>query len=393
MKYRELLERYKKGLASEEEKLYIEQDIEKYRAIEDYLSDIADKEFINLVEMPELEKGTEETARIKKSVNKRLRKVVFSSVAAVILLIFMIFFVISPFVDSLYYNPAKVSVGNNYHDIDFDMKAITELNMPEYAPSTVYVEKKGFGIYDLNYSYRNIFTDEVYKADSIIRRGEIYSADIGLFQDGNMFLDIKHPIREQKYIYEQKERVLEHIEQLNPSSYVSAGITFHNDLTMEELSGLEKMYPNIEFVWAGIRTDLPENTAMDLIGIHLRTGSMLVDDKVEEKYRAFNILEWLVNPVGSDNGSVSIEAQAYALHYKSLLEYVLDREKAVNAIERKSWKYEFYQSALNYAKEYGVKTYGVLVFAEAKDLVELVENEQIKLIELGNAMVSKRNIK
>ena len=87
MKYRELLERYKKGLASEEEKLYIEQDIEKYRAIEDYLSDIADKEFINLVEMPELEKGTEETARIKESVNKRLRKVVFSSVSAIILLI------------------------------------------------------------------------------------------------------------------------------------------------------------------------------------------------------------------------------------------------------------------------------------------------------------------
>jgi len=393
MKYRELLERYKKGLASEEEKLYIEQDIEKYRAIEDYLSDIADKEFINLVEMPELEKGTEETARIKKSVNKRLRKVVFSSVAAVILLIFMIFFVISPFVDSLYYNPAKVSVGNNYHDIDFDMKAITELNMPEYAPSTVYVEKKGFGIYDLNYSYRNIFTDEVYKADSIIRRGEIYSVDIGLYKDSNMFLDIKHPIREQKYIDEQKERVLKHIKLLNPVSYVSAGITFSNDLTMEELCGLEKMYPNIEFVWAGIRTGSPENTAMDLIGIHLRTGSMLVDVKVEEKYRAFNILEWLVNPVGSDNGSVSIEAQAYALHYKSLLEYVLDRQKAVNAIERKSWKYEFYQSALNYAKEYGVKTYGVLVFAEAKDLVELVENEQIKLIELGNAMVSKRNIK
>ncbi|MDD2494302.1 MAG: anti sigma factor C-terminal domain-containing protein [Tissierellia bacterium] len=85
-------------------------------------------------------------------------------------------------------------------------------------------------------------------------------------------------------------------------------------------------------------------------------------------------------------------AQAYELHYKSLLQYVLDREEEVNTIERIPWKNEFYQSALNYAEEHGVKTYGVLVFAEAKNLVELIENEQIKLVEFNQALVSRRNI-
>ena len=82
MKYKELLEKYKNGLATEEEKQIIEQEIEKYEAIEEYLSDIIDNDYADLTELPMIEKNTSETINIKKSVNKRLRKVVLSSVAS-----------------------------------------------------------------------------------------------------------------------------------------------------------------------------------------------------------------------------------------------------------------------------------------------------------------------
>lgn len=393
MKYKELLERYKDGLVSEEEKLIIEQDIEKYEAIEEYLSNIIDDEFMDLTELPSIEINTDETLKIKKSVNKRLRKVVFASVATVIALLFLVFFIISPFVDSLFYNPAKVSAGLLDQDIDFDINVITELNMPGYTTGDVFVDRLGFGTYEIGYSYRNTFLDDNYKVNSIIKRGEIFSTYKDSYENNNMFWDVLQPNREQKFIDKHKERVINHVKQLNPVSYVSAGITFEKDLTMEELFNLESKYSNVEFIWAGIRTDSPDKEIKTLIGIQLLSSNgVYLDDGVEEKYRAFSILKWLVNPVGSGNSSLPLEAQAYELHYRSLLQYVIDREEAVNVIERKPWKYEFYQSALKYAEDHGIKTYGVLVYAESQDLIKLVENEQIKLVEFNQAMVSKRNI-
>lgn len=392
MKYKDLLKKYKEGLVSEEEKLIVEQDIEKYEAIEEYLSNIIDDELVDLTELTSIEKNTDETLKLKKSVNKRLRKLVFSSVATVLTLLFAVFFVVSPFIDTLYYNPSKISVGKADKDIDFDLKAITELNMPGYTVSTTHVERQRFGTYDIDYFYRNTFNNNDYNVSSKIKRGEIYTTNKDILDSNFIFIDVQIPIRERKYIEEQKEEVLNHIKQLNPVSYVSAALTFENDLTMEELYNLESKYSKVRFIWAGIRTDSSDKETMDSIGIQLNGDGVHLDDDIEEKYKAFTILKWLVNPVGSSNSDKPLKAQAYELHYKSLLQYVIDREEAVNVIERRPWKNEFYQSALKYAEDYGVKTYGVLVYAEARDLIELVENEKIKLLEFNEAMVSKKNI-
>lgn len=391
MKYKELLERYKNGLASEEEKLIIEQDIEKYEAIEEYLSEIIDDEFTDLTELSELEKSKNETTKLKKSVNKRLNRVVLTSVALMLSLLLIVFFIISPLVDSLYYNPAKLTYGKSTADIEFDMSAVTELNMPGYTVGGVYVEKHGFGTYEIEYNYLNLFSDEFYKVNSKIKRGEIYATQKDVFDDNFIFFNIKRPHLE-NYTDELKERVLNHLKKLNPVSYVSVGITFENDLTMEELHNLHSKYP-VEFVWAGIRTAAPDEEVMDIIGIQMSHNySVYLDDGIEEKYKAFSIMKWLVNPYGSNEEVMPLEAQAYEMHYKSLLQYVIDRKEAVDVIERRPWKDDFYKAALDYAEENGVKTYGVLAYAEAEDLIELIENEQIKLVEFNEAVVSKRNI-
>lgn len=392
MKYKELLERYKNGLASEEEKLIIEQDIEKYEAIEEYLSEIIDDEFTDLTELSELEKSKDETTKLKKSVNKRLNRVVLTSVALMLSLLLIVFFIISPLVDSLYYNPSKLTYGKSNTDIEFDMTAITELNMPGYAVGGVYVEKNGFGTYEIEYNYLNLFYDEFYKVNSKIKRGEIYATHEESYDTNFIFFDIKRPRLENKYIDERKERVLNHLKKLNPVSYVSVGITFENDLTMEELHNLHSKYP-VEFVWAGMRTAAPGEEVMDIIGIQISHNySVYLDDGIEEKYKAFSIMKWLVNPYGSNEEVMPLEAQAYEMHYKSLLQYVIDRKEAVDVIERRPWKNDFYKAALDYAEKNGVKTYGVLAYAEAEDLIELIENEQIKLVEFNEAVVSKRNI-
>lgn len=43
-----------------------------------------------------------------------------------------------------------------------------------------------------------------------------------------------------------------------------------------------------------------------------------------------------------------------------------------------------------YVETQGIKTFVVLVYANAEDLIKLVENESIKTIELDQVMASKR---
>ncbi|GAA0720610.1 hypothetical protein GCM10008905_09990 [Clostridium malenominatum] len=393
MKYRELLERYKKGLVSEEERQMIEEDIEKYEAIEEHLSEIMDMDLINLTISKESEQHNEETIKIKKSVNSRLRKVILTSVAIMITLLIGIFFVISPLVDSYFYDPAKVSVGEINSDINFDLYALTELNMPGYSlTSDVYVERQGFGDYDIGFFLTNLFTQEKNYITTKIKRGEKIKNYTEIIEDtGVNFMYVKYPIGNSNQINEKKQRVMNHVMQLNPVSYVSANLTFEKDLTMDELRQLEIKYPNIDFIWAGIRTAPHNDMPKDLIGINLiRSNKIIIREEiVEEKYPAFHIFEWLVNPTGYESSEMSLEAKAYELHYKSLLQYKIDRKEATKVLDLNPRRLEHYKSALDYTKDNGIKTFGVLVYANAKDLIELVENESIKSLELNQVLASK----
>lgn len=396
MKYRELLERYKKGLVSQEERQIIEEDIEKYEAIEEHLLEGMDKDLINFTTSRESEGHNEETIKIKKSVNSRLRKAILTSVVIMIILLMGIFFIVSPLVDSYFYNPAKVSVGEINSDINFDLYVLTELNMPGYSlTSDVHVERQGFGEYDIGFFLTNLFTQEKNYINTKIKRGEKIKNYTEIIEDtGVDFMYVKYPIGNSSQINEKKQRVMNHIMQLNPVSYVSANLTFEKDLTMEELHQLEIKYPNIDFIWAGIRTAPHNEMPKDLIGINLIRSNKVIarEEIVEEKYPAFHIFEWLVNPIGYESSEMSLEAKAYELHYKSLLQYMIDRKEATKVLDLNPRRLEYYKSALDYTKDNGIKTFGVLVYANAKDLIELVDNESIKLLELNQVLASKRYI-
>jgi hypothetical protein len=398
MNYRELLERYKEGLISDEEKQSIEQDIEKYEAIEEYLSESIDIDLNPLSTIREGVEHNEETIKIKRSVNSRLRRVVYTSVAIVLCILIGIFYVVSPLVDSWYYNPAKATVGKSSSDINFDLYALTELNMPGNSlTSDVYVDRQGFGKYDIGFFRTNLFTLEKNYVTTKIKRGERHKNyteaidDIGL----NYFTDVRFPALSPEKANGQKQRVMDHIMQLNPVSYLSANLIFEKDLTMEELRKLEVKYPDIDFIWAGIRTAPSDKKTTQLIGINLIKSNVILsrEEIVEEKYPAFHILEWLVNPRGLGDSEMSLEAKAYELHYKSLLQYMIDRKEATKVLDSNPGKSEYYKSALNYTEDSGIKTFGVLVYANSKDVIELVKNESIKLVELNQVLASKGYIK
>lgn len=88
MNFKEILERYKQGKATAEERRLVESELEKYEAIEGHFSEQLSDDLFIKEEAGEdnSDGGLNETTSIKKLVNKRLAKVVMLSVLIVVLI-------------------------------------------------------------------------------------------------------------------------------------------------------------------------------------------------------------------------------------------------------------------------------------------------------------------
>lgn len=394
MNFRELIHKYKNGTATEEEIKMIEQEIEKYEAIEEYLADNMDIDFNEFDD----EVLNVETSGIKKSVNSRLRKVVITSVSIVLAIVFSVFFIISPLVDRLYYDPTRISMGKEGKDLDFDLRAFTELNLPGYViKSFAGAEKLGFGKYNIYFHRKNMFTEEVDNISMKIERNRRIATSFEDLFGENIYFGFK-TIKEPDYtndlqiFKEQKERVMNHINELNPVSYVSAYITFEEDLTMEELYKLQMEYRDVEFAWVGVRTSPEGERAEYITGFYTdpNAGPHSSTFPDEEKYPGFQILDYLSSVPMTD--PYSVMPKAYEVHYTTLLKYMADRTDAVEVFDFSPLKTQYYHSALDYIEEHGIKTFGALIYANAEDLIEFVENTPIKNIEIDQVLASKRFI-
>lgn len=118
MNYKELFEKYKNGIANEEEKRIVEEELEKYEAIEEYLSQIIDEKSVKAEDFDILEDNKEETSKLIKDVKKRLRKVGFTSAIIVIVFLIVVFYGLPEIIDLFYYDPTNVSSANSYYTAD-----------------------------------------------------------------------------------------------------------------------------------------------------------------------------------------------------------------------------------------------------------------------------------
>lgn len=423
MNYKQLLDRYKEGLANEEEKQLVEQEIEKYEAVEEYLSEILDEEFDNITKISSVKKQDEETARLKKSVNKRLRKVVLTSVLAVVVLYISIFYGISGIIDRLYYNPTAVtqSEKQEYQSPDFyyDMQAYISMNMPGYSIySFTFQEPKGFGSYEASYSLRDLFTKNDNRYFVNLSRGKLTYAIDGIFSTKNRFriwegfekIQYHFPkdaaenatIVRVEDVQRKNEETLRYLKELNPLSYISMSIVFDGDLTMDEFYRMSKEYPSLDFKWVGIRTveagtRWSETQPMHLVGFNPNFNDEPSSNRRPDpqKYPFFNLnlVEIMKgNSVLSGKEFPEAISEAYGIHFRSRLEYLRNREEFVNIFDYNYFKTDFYDDTLAYIDEHGVKTYGVLVFGKAEEFLESINEIPYDSLYINEVLPTKPNI-
>lgn len=420
MNYRELFNRYRKGLANEEEKQLVEEELEKYEALEEYLLERYEEEFEDITKSSDIDEQVEETNKLKKSVNDRLRKVILTSVLIVVVLYVGIFYIGSGIVDLIYYDPTAVTQSEKekyqFPDFYYDMQAYISLNMPGYSISSfTFQDPKGFGSYEVSYSLRDLFSENTQRYFIDLSRGNLTYAENGIFSAENRFwiwrgfekiqntfpADTGEDVIKlrDKEILRRNEETVRYLNELNSLSYLSMSIVFQKDLTMKEIYDMVEKYPSLDFKWVGVRTVEPgtqwsENQPMHLVGFNPNFNDEPSTNRHPDpqKYPLFNLVDFFDTIKMSTKEYSELISEAYSTHFKSRLEYLKNREEFVGIFDYNNYKIDFYEDALAYIDEHGVKTYGVLVYGTAKDLSEHINEIPYDSLYINKVLPAKPNI-
>lgn len=390
MSFKDLLDKYNDGTATQEEIKIVEEELQKYEAISEHLSESYD---IGLEKETITEVSMDETKLVKRSVNKKLRKVIITSVGAVFLTLFTINYILSPLVSSFYYNPSQSTVAKYHDDLYFDLRVITELSLPGYALNTAHSESLGFGEYEVYFERVNVFNRQTIATNTKIKRN-IKSGNSfhDLFPVSHMeFLDIVPPYDNNNVVESANKERIDYMKELNPVSYVSSYVMLDQDITVKEFDELRKKYNNkLTFSWAAVRTS-PRGTAKEyLTGFNpnFNDSSVTNESANTDKYPYLQLVDYFRSEAdkGGFDGTMY---EGYTKHFISLLKYVNDRKKAVAALDINEIKYEYYKDALRYIESNGVNIYGLLIRGEAKELLQFLENEKIRTVEINGVLTSK----
>ncbi|WP_461205358.1 anti sigma factor C-terminal domain-containing protein [Clostridium sp. DL1XJH146] len=410
MSFKELLEKYKEGTLNEEEKQYVESEIEKNESINEFLADEIDLG----IELNNKDKENSEidNKKIKEVMNKKFRKITIISIVSVFIILLGAKYIVSPIVDSFYYNPSKVSVGECFQDIQFDMSVYVELYRPGYTFGYAYAEPLGFGKYNIAISQNDLFEENNVDTNiSLIRNRKIGNFNNLLdneLNDGDFFYrNLGNEIEEFSNI--QSEEAIAHLKEVPSTSYVSAYVDFKEDLTMEELVALENEYKDsqdntksIDFKWVAIRVIDSElistesegetidarRVIVDKVGFNPNSVIDTTDSADKEKYPYLSLLDYYTATKPFEDWNKAL-GYGYEVHFNSLLQYLYDRKEFTTSLDKRPVQGDFYANSLDYIKENGVKTYGVLVYGEAKDIISFMERDETNCIYISDIKVSK----
>ena len=430
MTFRELLEKYKNGTATEDERALVEEELEKSEAIADYLAE----------GLEELEEGggspsaaSAEVRQVKRTVNRRLRRTALWAAAVVLAAALVVQLVVNPLVSSFYYRPNAQTVGQNEvreeqvdfvvdktsvavdqtittvdngSDVEVDLSALYELMMPGLTPTNIQTEAEGFGRYTISYDAVDGLTGTAEPVTRKLGPGSYRSEAQRRWGDYTFsMLDHTAPALnpEEDGRSNSATQAVEHLTMLPETAFVAAWVHFPEDLTCVQFAKLADSYESggsgeIFFRWAGVRVsdwNASTGSLAQFLGVVPEDAAMECErvSPSWEEYPMFDYWQYLAEGGRSSFGDrVYMHTGALAEdHFKSVLAYAADRTEAVQALvgpiqEGKLWDFGTAQS---YIEENGVQIGGALVYSEPQALLRLYENGEIDKLSLEQVLPSR----
>ena len=380
MTFRELLEKYRAGQASEEERALVEAELEKSEAIADYLAEQVEDE----LGTAEAQAPAGEVRHIQKKMNRRLRRTAVWAACIVLAVLLGVRFVVSPLVSSLYYQPNEKGFGTGiegeadtaYNAIVLDLTALYSLIAPGSTVTSASAQPEGFGRYTLTYELQDWLTGETEQVTGTLDASK--SGGWVRSSGSNYALATMESVGN---LAESSvgQAVADYLAELPDTSYVAAWVHFPDDLSPRQLFNLEDRYDwkeGFTFLWAGVRSD--EEQLPGLVGFTMRGAPINSIAPGWEDYPMFSFYQMYLE-------GKAPSGELYEQHFLSLLSFAAGRQEAENAL---AWGQDF-STVLDYVDEHGVQVCGALVYAEAPDLVQMWDSGDIDGISISTVLPSR----
>ncbi len=370
MTFREAMEHYRLGNASEEERAYVEQEIEKSQLISEYLDEQWEKEMENE------EAPATEMKKLRKSLFRRNVTIILFSLLLSVTVIFGTIYAVIPALEKRYWNPQENTFDCAYsNDLELMLAAYNELFVAGQTIKNVTAKHTGFASYDLSIQYfDNVRFGDTNYASATLVKNELFIPDeleldtnpVNIFERGT------YPY----YMVDEykKNRTYKKLQELPEYVQVYAAVSFPEDLNMEELIKFNLDMKNGQVCWIGIRNAPNDTQQMPLCGIEPWTGG-IDREGINDEYPLFQM-----------KYEGEITAEDYEQHFKSLLQYMADCQTEDRDID--IIKDNYYAEVLDYVKKNGVYTYGCYVKASPQTILKLLDKGEISYAYIVDAWIN-----
>lgn len=386
MSFRELMEKYRDGSATPEERELFERELEKYEALSEYAAEREDGE------LPIPAGEAEETGRVSRAVRRRFRRAALLAAVLVLAVLAAVFGGLRLYEASCY-DPNRGVEEKYGGDGQFmlDTAVCTELFSPGFITSYASAERTGPASYQVSVRQQNLFFGEAETFTGLVSGGAFADWDmvdrcffrqpvvnalqwkLGNFawQDTDGEISFVPPDDLQK----QQEQELR---ELPESARVLTYFTFREDMPLGEFESVYREITQQEkstILYVAVRGGDGQHSVMGFEPTG--TGIVLGDRYDEERYPALEL----------SNHENPQSAEAWETHFTSMLSYLADREEFLSALHHNLNATEL-SYTLSYVEENGMQVYGFLMQSRPQDVLAVLEREEIQTMYVENARLS-----
>lgn len=371
MTFKEAMEHYRAGTASEQERQLVEQELEKSQLIAEYLDEQWDeKAFVPIA-------PTEEIKQVRKTLRRRNILIVLTSLALSAALLLGAVYIGIPAAEGLYWDPTAASyAAPHITDLELMLAAYTELFCPDINISSATASKIGFGTYDISIRYWNAYRG----GDSMFANGTVEKSELCLPAGFLSYCPVNIFDRATYPFFPVREGHLEniHAELAELPDYLTivAAVSFPEDKNMEEVLAFQDSLIDGQVGWTAIRTGPLDEQILPLCGMNVfQWGS--VREAANGAYPCF------------DTKPVEITPENLEMHFKSLLRFSADQSRNGTGIpEEYRMGRCYYTDALNYVEENGIYSYGCYVCGTPETLLALIDSGAVSQIWIEDIWIS-----
>ncbi len=411
MNFKDIVERYKNGTATEEEVRLIEEELEKQKWLNELLYDELEEELGAGGSAEGAAAGPgdgggavrDDAQQFSKLIQRAIRRA-FLKAGAVILTIgvaltIFLCYGLSPIVDSIYYDPAEDVILQEWEDghtstqrFGIDMGVYTELNYPLVRFDGASVTEQGFGEYSFQLfqgiTVNGMANDRI---SGEVQRGVLtmYDSNVLKHTYSNDFCDYQEDDQINQYHRQEWKNyweadVREDVAQMNAATEEMriAYISFDHVLTFEELRTL-KDETGAENCWNLVDTRGLRNSDNGWSSARGESyGYWDVYGTQLEEYGDYADPATRIMPANMKWDDFERNEELQTAQFLKMLDY-LSAEERLDFLEMMGEWPKNYPAAADYVREHGLTFLGMAVYADQETLQSLLDHPLVAVVKLA----------